>query len=110
MYSTRDHGLVALGAILVAAVSFGVVDVTVASGCGASGCPSGIPLVSITFAALGGLAALVSVIPAVTWIVDTVRDSRAGDRETEDAIDYETARKFARAARPRPVHDDDELS
>lgn len=110
MYSTRDHGVVALCAILVAAISFGVVDVTVANDCGGSGCASGIPLISITFAALGGLAALVSVIPAVTWIVDTVRDSRAGDQEAEHDLDYETARKVARAARPRPVQDDDELS
>jgi len=101
MHSSRVLGVVALGAILVAAISFAVVDVTIADGCGDGPCKAGIPIIAITFAALGGLAALVSVIPAVTWIVDAIRTARHAGHETDDA-------ELARAVRPRraPAEDD----
>ena len=102
MHSTRVLGVVALVAILVAAVSFAVVDVSISDGCAAGPCNNGIPVVAITFAALGGLAALVSVIPAVTWIVEAVRSAR----HSHDELD----RELARVHRPtRAPFDDEEL-
>ena len=59
MHSSRVLGVVALTAILVAAISFAVVDVSIAAGCDEGPCNTGIPIVAITFAALGALAALV---------------------------------------------------
>lgn len=101
MHSSRVLGVVALTAILVAAVSFAVVDVTVADGCGAGPCNAGIPILAITFAALGCLAALVSVIPAVSWIVEAIRSARAATHEDDHEL--------ARAARARRLYPDDEL-
>jgi len=101
MHSPRTLGVVALVAILIAAVSFAVVDVTIAEGCAGAPCTSGIPLLAITFAALGALAALVSVIPAVSWIVEAIRTARAASHEDD--------RELARAARSRPVYSDDDL-
>lgn len=101
MHSSRALGVVALSAILVAAVSFAVVDVTIADGCGAAPCNVGIPVVAITFTALGCLAALVSVIPAVGWIVEAIRNARAASHEED--------RELARAARARPVYPDEDL-
>ncbi|WP_309711384.1 hypothetical protein [Pseudolysinimonas sp.] len=101
MHSSRVLGVVALTAILVAAISFAVVDVTIAGGCGTAPCNSGIPIVAITFAALGCLAALVSVIPAVSWIVAAIRTARAASHEDDHEL--------ARAVRARPVYQDEEL-
>jgi heme exporter protein D len=100
MHSPRVLGVVALGAILVAAISFAVVDVSIADGCGDGPCNAGIPIVAITFAALGGLAVLVSVIPAVSWIVEAVRSARHAHPEVD--------RELARAHRARRGGDDDE--
>lgn len=101
MNSSRALGAVALGSIVVAAVSFAIVDVAVSTGCDGHPCSSGIPIVAITFAALAALSLLVSVLPAVTWIVDTVRSSRSANAEAD--------REVARAARPRgtSAFDDD---
>ncbi len=101
MHSPRVLGIVALGAILVAAVSFAVVDVSIAAACGDGGCSAGIPPVAVSFAALGGLAALVSIIPAVTWIVDAIRHARHPQPDVD--------RELARAHRARPVYSDEEL-
>ncbi|HWH97542.1 MAG TPA: hypothetical protein VNS80_04175 [Pseudolysinimonas sp.] len=101
MHSSRVLGVVALTAILVAAVSFAVVDVTIADGCGASPCNGDIPIVAITFAALGGLSALVSVIPAVSWIVEAIRTARAASLEDD--------RELARAARARRAYVEEDL-
>jgi hypothetical protein len=98
MHSSRVLGVVALCAIAVAAISFAVVDVTIADGC-AAGCDTGIPIIAITFAALGALAALVSIVPAVGWIVEAVRDARH--------VSPESDRELARAARARRTHDDE---
>lgn len=101
MHSSRVLGVVALAAILVAAVSFGVVDVTITDACGTATCNAGIPIIAITFAALGGLAALVSVIPAVSWIVEAIRSARAATHEDDHEL--------ARAVRSRPIYVDEEL-
>lgn len=100
MQSSRALGVVALVAILVAAASFAVVDVTIADGCADGPCNAGIPIVAITFAALGGLAALVSVIPAVSWMVEAIRTARHASHEDDEVL--------ARAARVRPVRAEDE--
>lgn len=101
MHSPRVLGVVALSAILVAAVSFAVVDVSVSDGCGNGPCTSGIPVVAITFAALGAIAALVSVIPAVAWIVEAVRGARHSHPEAD--------RELARTHRARPTYSDEDL-
>lgn len=103
MHSPRVLGVIALVAILVAAISFAVVDVSISAGCAETTCNGGIPIVAITFAALGALAALVSVIPAVSWIVEAIRSSRAPHPDVD--------RELARAHLPtRPVVDDEDLT
>jgi hypothetical protein len=98
MRSSRGLGAVALGAIVIAAISFAVVDIT-AGGCDAS-CGADVPVVAITFAALGSLALLVSVLPAVTWIVEAVQSNRSASAEAD--------RELARLARPsRGIAEDD---
>lgn len=102
MHSSRVLGAVALASILIAAISFGVVDVAISGGCVDSPCSSGVPVLAITFAALGGLALLVSVLPAVTWIVDAVRANRPSNHDAD--------RDAARAVRRRrPSALDEEL-
>jgi hypothetical protein len=101
MHSSRVLGVVALAALVVAAISFAVVDVTIADSCEGTACNAGIPLIAITFAALGALAALVSIVPAVGWIVEAVRDARHSSPEYD--------RELARAARARRIQGDDEL-
>lgn len=101
VHSRRVLGAVALGAIVVAAISFGVVDVSIA---GANGCVGvsavcidhAVPPVAITFAALGALALLVSILPTVQWIVDAIQ---AGRPSTHDvAVDEAVlARRRTRA-------------
>ena len=99
MHSSRVLGVVALCSIAVAAISFAVVDVTIADSCAADSCTSGIPLLAITFAALGALAALVSIVPAVGWIVEAIRDARH--------VSPESDHELARAARARRTHVDE---
>lgn len=103
MHSPRVLGAIALSAILVAAISFAVVDVAIAGGCDGGPCNAGIPIVALTFAALGALAALVSVLPAVGWIVEAIRDARS-----HPEIDRELARAH-RARRKAGDPDDEEL-
>lgn len=94
MHSSRVLGAVALASVVLAAVSFGIVDVAINGGCADAPCSSGVPVLAITFAALGGLALLVSILPAVTWIVEAVRRDRHADHDAD--------REAARAARRRP--------
>lgn len=98
MHAPRVLGVIALAAIVVAAISFGIVDVTIADGCGSGPCNSGIPIVAITFTALGALAVLVSILPAVSWIVDIVRGARATNDDEQE---------LARVARARSEHDEE---
>lgn len=93
MHSSRVLGVVALGSIIVAAISFAVVDVVVAGMCDTANCTAEIPIVAISFAALGALAALVSIVPAVGWIVEAVRDARH--------VSSQNDHELARAVRPR---------
>ena len=77
MHSRHVLGAVALGAIVVAAISFAVVDSSIAA---ANGCMSSapcedhaVPLVAVTFSILGMMALLISIVPAVTWIVEAIQ-------------------------------------
>jgi hypothetical protein len=86
-------GAVALGAIVVAAISFGIVDVSIADAnhCvgGASACADRVvPTIALLFAALGGLALLVSIIPTVQWIIDAVHAGRTShfDAQVDEAV------------------------
>lgn len=101
MNSPRALGAIALIALGVAAVSFALVDVTVVGACDDAACRSGIPPVAIVFAALGVLAALVSIVPTVLWIVQALR---AAHHHHEDHD-----REYARVARARRAFADDEF-
>jgi hypothetical protein len=106
VHSRRVLGAVALGAIVVAAVSFGIVDVSIADanscvGVSTACADQAVPPVAISFAALGVLALLVSVIPMVQWIVEAVHLARMTDHDVavEEAL---LARRRSRVL----VHDE----
>jgi hypothetical protein len=66
--SSRALGIFALSAVILAAISFGAVDVTIA-GAGEGG---PVPAVALVYAAIGTLALLASVVPAFTWFVNAI--------------------------------------
>ena len=87
MQSRRVLGAVALGAILIAALSFGIVDVSIAD---ANNCVAAVvcaneavPPIAITFAAIGALALLVSILPTVQWIVEAIQTGRTSNRDAD---------------------------
>jgi hypothetical protein len=97
---------VALGAIVIAAVSFGIVDVSIAdaNGCVGADLPCAdetVPPIAVTFAALGALALLVSILPTVQWIIEAIHAGRITHRDVaiEEAV---LARRRTRAL----AHDD----
>jgi hypothetical protein len=106
VHSRRVLGAVALGAIVIAAVSFGIVDVSIAD---ANNCVGSVvactddrvPVVAISFAALGALALLVSILPTVQWIVEAIQTGRTSnhDADIEEAL---LARRRTRSL----AHDD----
>ncbi len=93
MHSRRLLGAVALGAIVIAAISFGIVDVSIAN---ANGCVGAtkvcsdqtVPPMAVVFAALGVLAMLGSIVPTVLWIVDEIHAGRttARDAAVEESV------------------------
>jgi len=96
-------GAVALGAIVVAAISFAVVDASIST---ANGCMSSapcedhtVPLVAVTFSVLGMMALLISIVPAVTWIVEAIQVHHT----TTQHSDLELARRH----RARRLETDD---
>lgn len=101
MHSRRVLGAVALGAIVVAAISFGVVDVSIAGANGCVGVSSvcmdhAVPPVAITFAGLGVLALLASILPSVQWIVEAIQAGRTSNHDV--AVDEAVlARRRTRA-------------
>ena len=106
MYSRRILGAVALGAIVIAAVSFGIVDVSIADandcvGSTVACSDQSVPPIAITFAALGALALLVSILPSVQWIVEAIQAGRTTNHEAdiEEAV---LARRRSRSL----AHDD----
>jgi len=99
--SRRILGAVALGAIVVAAVSFGIVDVSIADandcvGAAVACADKSVPPIAVSFAALGALALLVSILPTVQWIVEAIQTSRTSNRDAdiEEAV---LARRRTRA-------------
>jgi hypothetical protein len=91
---------------VVAAVSFGIVDVSIADANNCVGATvacvdEAVPPMAITFAALGGLALLVSILPTVQWIVEAIQTGRTSnhDADVEEAV---LARRRTRAL----AHDD----
>ena len=106
VHSRRVLGAVALGAIVIAAVSFGIVDVSIADaneciGSAVACTDESVPPVAITFAALGALALLVSILPTVQWIIEAIQTGRTSnhDADIEEAV---LARRRTRAL----AHDD----
>lgn len=101
MHSRRVLGAVALGSIVVAAIAFGVVDVSIANANGCVGVSSvcvdhAVPPVAISFAALGALALLVSILPTVQWIIEAIQAGRTSNHDVavEEAV---LARRRTRA-------------
>jgi hypothetical protein len=93
VHSRRVLGAVALGAIVIAAVSFGIVDVSIADanicvGATLACTDESVPPIAITFAALGALALLVSILPTVQWIVEAIHAGRTSnhDADVEEAL------------------------
>jgi hypothetical protein len=77
VFSRRALGIFALVAVVLAAISFAIVDVSIAnaSGCiGVSGpCPdTTMPWVATVFASIGTIALLASVLPAINWFVGSI--------------------------------------
>jgi hypothetical protein len=71
MQSPRALGFFALGAVILAAISFAAVDVSLS---GAS--DDAVPAFTIVAALIGTVALLASVLPAISWFVDTLHHSR----------------------------------
>jgi hypothetical protein len=93
VHSRRVLGAVALGAIVVAAISFGIVDVSIADADGCVGVSAicadqPVPPVAISFAALGALSLLVSILPMVQWIVVAIHAGRTTHHDVaiEEAV------------------------
>ncbi|MEO5922111.1 MAG: hypothetical protein ABIQ01_13305 [Pseudolysinimonas sp.] len=77
MTSRRAPGIFALAAVVLAAISFAVVDVSIANanGCvGVSGpcTDTSMPFVATLFASIGTIALLASVLPAINWFVGSM--------------------------------------
>lgn len=76
MRSRRALGGIALTAVIVAAVSFAVVDVSTSA---ASGCIDAVlctertlPPIAIVFAVIGSVALVAGIVPALTWLVSAI--------------------------------------
>lgn len=79
--SRRALGVFALGAVILAAISFAAVDVTIANASGCAGAAatcteSSLPLIAIVCAAIGTVALLASVAPAFAWLAHTIHHPR----------------------------------
>ncbi|TXK17341.1 hypothetical protein FVQ89_10900 [Homoserinibacter sp. GY 40078] len=100
MRSRKVLGAIALSAVVVAAISFAVVDVTTSEAC--SGMPDAcgsapVPAAAIGFAAIGAIALLVAIVPTVIWIIRSVHDHRGAHHTS---VDY-------RRGPSAPVRDDE---
>jgi hypothetical protein len=77
MHSYRVLGIIALGAIVIAVVSFTVVDITIDSANGCLAAPRCeqrvVPPTAILFSAVGVLALLAAIVPAIGWITGMLR-------------------------------------
>ncbi len=103
MRSRRALGAIAISAVVVAAVSFAVVDISTsaASGCMQSSGPCTevvTPSVATAFAVVGAVSLVAAVVPAVMWILRSLGTQR---EVRHTSVDY-TRRPSAR------VRDEDE--
>ncbi|QEO10295.1 hypothetical protein [Protaetiibacter larvae] len=97
MRSRRVLGTIAIVAIVIAAISFAVVDVSTsaASGCLETDAPCtkhAVPSVAVLFAVIGIAALAASVIPAIAWIVKSVSAQRGALHTDVDYSRRPTAR------------------
>lgn len=105
MPSTRALGIFALCAVVLAAISFAALDVSIAN---ASGCDditdvctdSALPAFAVVCAVIGTVALLASVVPAFMWLVNAIHHSHH---------DHEADAATARLAVLRPAYEDDDL-
>ena len=77
MFSRRALGIFALVAVILAAISFAIVDVSIANAndcVGVSGpcADTTMPFVATIFAIIGTVALLSSVMPAINWFVGAI--------------------------------------
>lgn len=82
MRSKRVLGAIAIIAIVVAAISFAVVDVSTsaASGCLDSAAPctdKQVPTLAVIAAVIGAIALIAAVVPTVTWLVHAFSSQHA---------------------------------
>ena len=66
--SSRALGVFALSAVILAAISFGAVDIVISNDRS-----SVVPAPAVLFAVIGTVALLASVVPAFAWMVRTLR-------------------------------------
>ncbi|MEO8263508.1 MAG: hypothetical protein ABI566_13150 [Pseudolysinimonas sp.] len=80
MQSPRALGIFALCAVILSAISFAAVDVTIsnANGCvRALACADEVlPPLAVLYAVVGVIALLASVLPAITWLIDAIHHTR----------------------------------
>ena len=105
MRSRRALGTIALVAIVVAAISFAVVDISTsaASGCLDTSAPCTereSPVVAGVFAIIGAIALVAAIVPAIAWLVQSLATGH-GARQTH--VDYSRGP----SARVRDDDDDD---
>lgn len=98
-------GAVALGAVVVSAISFAVVDVSIANANGCIGARNAcidqaIPVVAVTFAVLGILSLAISIVPALQWFVRALQVAR-DEQDTIDGLDPLVDEDAVEAARQR---------
>lgn len=105
MPSSRALGIFALCAVILAAISFAAVDVTIASANGCEGAvracaDSALPVVAVVCAVVGTVSLLASIVPAFTWLAGVIQHSHH---------DHEADVATARMAVLRPAYEDDDL-
>jgi hypothetical protein len=103
--SSRALGIFALCAVMLAAIAFAAVDVTIANASGCEGAvracaDSTLPAIAVVCAAVGTASLLASIVPAITWLAHVIQHSHH-----DPAADVATARM----AVLRPVYEDDDL-
>ncbi|MCU1418021.1 MAG: hypothetical protein JWP32_2195 [Schumannella sp.] len=69
---SRALGVFALCAVILAAISFAAVDVTIAD----AGLSGAVPLPAVAYAVTGTIALLVSIVPAFLWFTTSIQHPR----------------------------------
>ena len=100
MLSRRALGIFALTAVILAAISFAVVDVSIANanGCVVTSGPcvdTRMPLMATSFAILGTIALLLSVLPAIRWFAGAIHHPTHDEDFEAQALAAATSREEA---------------